>query len=326
MQAEPVAHMPAPGSCVGGCCYEIKWDGYRCLLFGSSPPYLQSRALKPLGHYFPDIATAAQGVLPPGAVVDGELVIWDAGGGKTSFALLHRRLTAGRAITAEVLAHPAVLVLFDLLHDGQAELLRNPLWQRRARLEQLLAGAPPQLQLCPQTCDPDEARTWLRHATATGAEGLVIKGRGSVYEPGRRGWRKLRVTSTAEAIVGGVTGSAGHPATLLLGRLDRHGNLRYVGRTRPLTGPQRREVGALLGLVAELADAGVHPWPDRLPAAWTGQFNVTEPLPYRQVPPLLVVEVEHDTAWEFGRWRHPPKLQRSRPDLAPGDVQPHCWT
>ncbi|GAA1408490.1 ATP-dependent DNA ligase [Catellatospora coxensis] len=317
MQAEPVADLPAPDSCAGGCCYEIKWDGYRCVLFASRTPYLQSRALKPLGPYFPDIVAASQGAFPPGAVVDGELVIWDASADRTSFTLLHRRLTAGRAIARESLRHPAVLVLFDLLHDGDTDLRRRPLWQRRVRLEQLLTDAPPQLQLCPQTCDADEARSWLRHATATGAEGLVVKGRGSAYEPGRRVWRKLRATSTAEAIVGGITGPPGQPATLLLGRLDRNGTLRYVGRTRPLTGAQSREVGALLRVVAELAGPAVHPWPDQLPAAWVGQFSVTEPLPYRQVPPLLVVEVEHDTAWEFGRWRHSSKFHRIRAELLP---------
>jgi len=40
-------------------------------------PFLQSRSLKPLARYVPDIVAAARDVIPVGAVADGELVIWD---------------------------------------------------------------------------------------------------------------------------------------------------------------------------------------------------------------------------------------------------------
>ena len=40
-----------------------------------------------------------------------------------------------------------------------------------------------------------------------------------------RAWQKLRTRVTAEAIVGGVTGTVGAPQELILGRYDR-GRLR----------------------------------------------------------------------------------------------------
>ncbi|MFC8616012.1 hypothetical protein ACFT9M_06290 [Micromonospora purpureochromogenes] len=54
------------------------------------------------------------------------------------------------------------------------------------------------------------------------------------YEPGHRGWRKFRAYCATEAVIGGVTGAIGAPETLLVGRFDRRGRLRYTGPTHPL--------------------------------------------------------------------------------------------
>ena len=42
--------------------------------------------------------------------------------------------------------------------------------------------APP-LQLSPVTSDPDEAREWLNAFKTTGAEGLLVKGASTRYQP-----------------------------------------------------------------------------------------------------------------------------------------------
>ncbi|GAA3945467.1 hypothetical protein [Actinoplanes auranticolor] len=104
---------------------------------------------------------------------------------------------------------------------------------------------------------------------------------------------------------------------LLLGRLDDRGRLLcYVARTVPLTLSQRQEFGRML---AAADDAP--PWPQPLPAAWSGQLDRREPQPYVQVAPLLVVEIVVDQAYERGRYRHPVRHLRLRPDLAPDDVE-----
>ncbi|MEU4469445.1 hypothetical protein AB0G20_38125 [Streptomyces sp. NPDC024017] len=60
---------------------------------------------------------------------------------------------------------------------------------------------------------------------------------------------------TTEAIVGAVTGSLAAPRTVLLGRYDRAGRLRYTGRSPTLS----RAVGrALAELLTPPADS--HPW------------------------------------------------------------------
>jgi ATP-dependent DNA ligase len=315
MQARAVDHLPAPESMPGGACYEAKWDGWRAIIFAApGSVFLQSRSLKPLTGYFPDLVAAVRDVLPPGACADGEVVIWDAAGERTSFALLQRRLTAGRRLAREAAEHPATLVLFDLLHDGTRPLLRQPLRQRRQRLAALLVNAPPQLLLCPQTTDPEEAQQWLRDLPAAGIEGLVIKASDGVYEPGRTRWLKLRVRATSGAVVGGITGSTADPQTLLLGRFDATGRLRYIGQTVPLNNQQKRQLTRLLaGLpIAEPAD---HPWPVPLPAGWTGHFG-REPLSYQPLPPTITVEINTDNAVETqGCYRHAIRLLRFRSEL-----------
>src|SRR4051794_11378318 len=70
--------IPAAGSMPGGAWYEPKWDGFRgAIVIGSGGPRLWSRQGKDLTDRFPDIVAAASTQVPPGTVLDGELVIWN---------------------------------------------------------------------------------------------------------------------------------------------------------------------------------------------------------------------------------------------------------
>jgi len=112
--------------------YEPKADGARtiCLHTAKGRVQLQSRQQRPL-IAFPDIVDIVSQRLPPGTVVDGELVLMT--GSRIDFQALQRRL-ASRRVEA-----PATLVVFDLLaHNGQ-DLRSLPQAQRRHRLEQLIA-------------------------------------------------------------------------------------------------------------------------------------------------------------------------------------------
>src|SRR5262245_34262378 len=60
----------------GRFLYEPKWDGFRAIVFrGASETFIQSRDLRPLGRYFPELEETFTRVLPDGCVVDGEIVI-----------------------------------------------------------------------------------------------------------------------------------------------------------------------------------------------------------------------------------------------------------
>ncbi|MEU8075929.1 ATP-dependent DNA ligase [Catellatospora citrea] len=320
MLAAPIGAFPAVA---GTLRFEMKLDGWRALVFHTARGVrIQSRHGRDLSRYFPDVVAAAR-ALPVGAVVDAELVIWDAAAGRTSFTQLQRRITTGRALATQIAAHPAHLACFDLLHDGTSRLLDEPLHQRRARLEEVISAAPTTLSLCPQTDSIEQAQDWMRDAAAAGVEGLVIKDSNGIYRPGYRGWQKLRRYDTTEAIIAGITTTGAGPHTVLLGRYDTKGTLRYIGRTVPLDARQRRDLAQQA--LPQRRGAQPHPWPQPLPATWAGQLRDPQPLHYTPVAPLLVAEVQADLAWEYGRYRHPLRLVRIRTDLLPADVDLHKW-
>ena len=75
----------------GGFLFEPKWDGFRALVFRQGEEaYLQSRDLKPLNRYFPELERALAQQLPRGCVIDGEIVVVGANG--LDFDALQQRL------------------------------------------------------------------------------------------------------------------------------------------------------------------------------------------------------------------------------------------
>src|SRR5439155_1630934 len=58
----------------GAFLFEPKWDGFRAIVFRSaSDVYIQSRDLKPLDRYFPELHDSLLEQLPKGSVIDGEI-------------------------------------------------------------------------------------------------------------------------------------------------------------------------------------------------------------------------------------------------------------
>jgi ATP-dependent DNA ligase len=321
VRAVSARSLPEPGHTP--MAYEMKWDGFRAVVWRTPEGVrIQSRQGTDLTRYFPDLAAPVAAALPPRAVVDGEILVWDTERGRCSFSLLQRRLTAGRRVAAVAGKHPAHLVAFDLLRDGRGvELLDQPLTLRRAKLERLLRGAPPQIAICPQTHNRAVALGWLEELGVAGVEGVVVKPADGRYRLGSKTWTKVRARNTTEYVVGGVTGTLEHPGTLLLGRFDDDA-LRYTGQTHPVRAEHRRDLtAALRGLPFRGPGAG-HPWPCPLPPAWAGDFSDRQPLSFIPVEPATVVEVEVDTALDgpFGRARHGIRLVRVRLDLHPRDL------
>jgi ATP-dependent DNA ligase len=322
MLARPVEQLPGRSALPGGCLYEPKWDGYRVVLHvaqdgaGHQVCRVQSRRGADLTTSFPDLAAAAAEQLPVGTVLDGEAVVWS--GERLDFTALQHRLAGGAHAVRMAQTQPASFVAFDVLALGGVVWADRPLRERRRQLEQLLPALSPPLQVNPATPDPDVAAEWLRqyHEADVGIEGLVIKGLGERYQPGRRGWLKLRTRSSAEAIVGAITGTLAQPDRLVLGLYDR-GVLIVAGGTAPLHPAQAHEVAPLL----EAAVAGEeHPWPADLPSGRIGVFGGPRRLPVQLVRLSLVVELQADSAFEYSKWRHLTRFARVRPDLDPAEV------
>jgi ATP-dependent DNA ligase len=307
----------------GGFLYEPKWDGFRCVasvLRGAVD--LRSRNGRPFARYFPEIVAA---LAPVGdAVLDGEIVV--AGAGGLDFAALLSRLHPA-ASRVERLARetPAVLVVFDLLAVGAEELASHPLAERRARAEALLAGARAPLVLTPATRDLAVAQRWLDRLVGRGLDGVVAKRLDGAYEPGRRGWVKVKRERTAECVVGGFRLYADAPlvASLLLGLYDG-GALVHVGVASSFPDRTRRDLHELLAPGA-VPLAG-HPWErgfnvGRSPVGrLRGSAGRWDPEAMAQdwtaVAPVRVCEVAYDQL-DAGRFRHPARFVRWRPDREP---------
>jgi ATP-dependent DNA ligase len=302
---------------------EPKFDGFRVIAFRRPDEVvLQSRAGRRLTRYFPDIARVLHTALPGQPVVDGELVVWDPIRNRTDFALLQQRITAGHRLPQLVRDRPASFVIFDVLQDADGvELMSRPLRERRERLAALLVDVPPALTLCPQTTSTTEALEWMQTLTHAGIEGVVAKDAAGRYVPGRRGWLKYKTRLTTQAIIGGVTGRPQRPETLLLGRFDSAGRLRYTGRTGVVNERQAEELARALQSAPRGSDGRVaHPWPQPLPASWTGLFDRPQAVPYHHVQPTVVAEISVDTAFEHHRWRHTVRYESIRPELSVQDV------
>jgi ATP-dependent DNA ligase len=312
MLARHVSAMPGPSALRGGCVYEPKFDGYRALLFVTEDGCrVQSRRGHDITDAFQDVADVAAEHLPEGLVIDGELVVWVGGG--LDFGELQRRV--GHGSKRRIRQAPASFVAFDLLAAAGNDVRSAALTVRRQLLEAVLEDVPPAVQLCPQTADPEEAAAWMAEyrSADVGIEGLVVKGRQTTYRNGAREWLKYRERDTVEVVVGAVSGSLDAPGHLVLALPDGDGDLHFAGTTTELTAQQRADVAPLL------RPAGAdHPWlPD---GAETARWGANGKRALTSVQTTVVVEVSTDSTVQDGRWRHPTRLVRVRPDLSPSEV------
>ena len=120
-----------------GLLFEPKWDGFRSIVFrGPDDVFIQSRDLKPLDRYFPELHDALLERLPPGCVLDGEIVIATKEG--LDFDALQLRLHPAASRVAKLAAEtPSSFVAFDVLAAGGKDVRDKPQAERRALLEKL---------------------------------------------------------------------------------------------------------------------------------------------------------------------------------------------
>src|SRR6476661_394268 len=125
-----------------GFLFEPKWDGFRAIVFRTDDVYIQSRDLRPLDRYFPELHAALLERLPPGSVVDGEIVIATAHG--LDFDALQLRLHPAESRVAKLAKEsPSSFIAFDLLAVDGRSISGESQRQRREQLEALISGVGP---------------------------------------------------------------------------------------------------------------------------------------------------------------------------------------
>jgi ATP-dependent DNA ligase len=314
-----------------GWLFEPKWDGFRAIVFRDGDRvYLQSRDLKPLDRYFPELLTPLKAALPERAVVDGEIVIATEEG--LDFDALQMRLHPAASRVAKLAAEtPSSFVAFDVLALGDDDIRARPQSERRARLEAALARAGGQIHLTPCTRDRAIAEDWFHRFEGAGLDGVVAKHEGATYQPGKRVMIKVKHTRTADCLVGGFrwhkTGPGQLVGSLLLGLYDDAGDLHHVGFTSSFTADVRRRLATELEPLRRNALEG-HPWREwggaaeggvRMPGA-ASRWSQGKDLSWEPVRVERVCEVAYDHL-QGDRFRHAATFLRWRPDKLPADCR-----
>lgn len=313
-----------------GFLFEPKWDGFRAIVFRSRDNvYIQSRDLKPLDRYFPELHDALIERLPAGCVIDGEIVIATDQG--LDFDSLQLRLHPAASRVAKLaLAMPSSFVGFDLLAVNGESIMDRPQRERRAQLESLLATVTPPVHLTPMTRDRIVAAEWLQRFEGAGLDGVMAKLEEATYQPGKRAMLKIKHARTADCVVSGFRWHKKEPdivGSLLLGLFDDHGRLHHVGVTSSFTMARRKE------LVDELAplrtDAlASHPWREWVQATHQGQrmpggqsrWSAGKDLSWEPLRVERVCEVKYDHM-QGDRFRHAATFLRWRTDKQPQDCR-----
>ena len=306
--------------------YEPKWDGFRTIVTVGDRIGLASRDDRPMVRFFPELVTLLEERRDGAFVADGEIVLVRPG--RLAFDELQLRLHPAesrvRKLAGEI---PATLILFDLLEEDGEQLSPRSLAERRKRLAELserlrIGQAPdrlealdpgPDLLLTPWTDDVEVAERWFADEAGLGQDGIVAKRDDQPYQPGVRGWVKVKHRRTMDCVVGGyrLAKSGDGVGSLLLGLYDDGGTLHYVGHTSSFKARERRELLELLrplegaeSFVGARAPGGPSRWSAGKDTAWI------------TVEPRLVCEVAFDRI-QYGRIRHAATFLRWRPDRDP---------
>ena len=297
--------------------FEPKWDGFRALVFWDGDELLiQSRDLKPLDRYFPELHDALKHVLPKQIVLDGEVVI--AGPNGLDFdALLLRIHPAASRIAKLAKEIPASFVAFDLLAQGNKDLRDTPFQDRRKDLEKIAVNFSAPVYLTPATTDIATARDWFIRFEGAGLDGVIAKDVNQPYVPGERLMMKIKHQRTIDCVVGGfrwykdLKGEA--IGSLLLG-LYREKTLHYVGHASNFKKENRRALVKLLEPYRSTTDIegfGSGRTPGGI-SRWTQAADVS----WERLRPELVCEVAFDHL-QGERFRHAASFLRWRPDKPP---------
>jgi bifunctional non-homologous end joining protein LigD len=281
--------LPSQGKWV----YEPKLDGVRALIYVSAGSVrIYSRNRKPLNDAYPELVDALGPAVRGDAVLDGEIVAFDAERGITSFARLQQRMQLRDPVRARRSQVPVHLYVFDCLFYEGVDLTGLPLLDRKAVLRDVVWYDDP-IRFTPYRTSGSAAM--LREACAKGAEGIIAKRADSRYVSARTtDWLKLKCVRQQEFVIGGYTAPQGareRLGALLVGYYDGK-SLRYAGKVG--TGYDRRTLEYLHERLMPL-HRPTSPFSESLAPAGGIQW----------VNPKLVAQVGFSEWTSAGLLRHP---------------------
>jgi len=254
----------------GECSAEYKYDGIRVQAHRTADGTIElfTRRLEEISTQFPDVVELlAAGLGPREAILEGEVVAYDAAAGELRpfGEVMFRRRKYG--IDEAVRDIPVGLFCFELLYADGEDLTRLPYPRRRARLTEAITVSP-QLRLttAAEVTDPDALDAWFAQAVTDGCEGLVCKSVGpdAAYQAGARGWQWIKLkrdyrtelSDTVDLVIVGAFAGRGRRAgtygAVLLAAYDSDADV-FRAVTKCGTGFSDAELAALPARLAPLA-------------------------------------------------------------------------
>ncbi len=198
---------------------EDKYDGIRSQVhFDSGRVRIYSRGMEDITLAFPELIEVFR-TLPGNGVIDGEVLAWREGRA-LSFNLLQQRLARKKVRATLLVEVPLAFMAYDfLLRDGET-LFAVAYGDRRKALDEVLAkiGFPVLLSRQHEAATLGDIDRLFNDARQRGNEGLLLKRKQSLYEPGKRGgaWQKLkRPYATLDVVVTSAEQGSGRRATVL---------------------------------------------------------------------------------------------------------------
>lgn len=177
----------------GRTSLEWKFDGARIQIHKKGVEVrIFTRRLNDATESLPDIASLARNSINAyEALLEGEVVAIGGNGKPLPFQDLMRRFRRIRDVEEMIHQIPLKLYLFDILYQNGELLIDKPYKERWEVLERTV---PPDL-LAPRiiTKKREEAESFLSSALKAGHEGLMAKALDSLYTPGIRGKRWLKI-------------------------------------------------------------------------------------------------------------------------------------
>ena len=280
-----------------GWIYEIKWDGYRVLAsIQSGTVNLYSRNGINYNSKFPKLVRDLEEI-PHDVILDGEVVILNEKGIPQFQQLQNYEESSGADLRYYV---------FDMLYLNDHSMLDLPLLQRKTLLPDVLSDLEV-THYCEHVENMGEA--FYKKALKSGMEGVIAKKADSVYSPGYRSdkWLKIKGTKSEEVLICGYTDSKGSIfGSLILGSY-KDGSLKYVGNCGSgFTASFQQE------LLQKMQKLSIKESP------FSEKINLKGRTP-NWIEPDLICEVKFSEWTENGRMRHP-VFKGLRPDKLTSEI------
>lgn len=169
---------------------ELKLDGIRLILSTAGGQVkCWTRHGTPCTDRFPELATLN---LPPGIVLDGELIVTDEQSHPDFEAILTRfQTTNEHKIRTLMKSDPVQFCVFDVLMFAGKDVTALPLHERKAILQDQIEEQP-HLSLV-RSIPGEQARAFFDLVSQQGLEGIVLKKVDSTYQVGKRSHDWLKV-------------------------------------------------------------------------------------------------------------------------------------